>query len=129
MKFVRYAFYLEIIINILSISQTLFAPAAFITQLSGQAASAPANEMARWYGVLICVMTWLLFRALQARGAALRLTLEAYLLGDVIHIVVSVVSASALGWTGAIVAGVVISILLGIARLICLWKPVETGIA
>ncbi len=128
MKFIRYAFYLEIIINILSISQTLFAPAAFIAQLSGQPASVPAAEMARWYGVLICVMTWLLFRALQARGTALKLTLEAYLLGDVIHIAVSFVSAAALGWTGAIVAGVIISVLLGAARLVCLWKPVETGI-
>lgn len=129
MKWLRYIFYLELIINLLSISQTLFAPAAFIAQLSGQPASAPAGEMARWYGVLICVMTWLLFRALQVRGSALKLTLEAYLVGDVIHIIVSFVSAAALGWTGAIVAGVVISILLGAARLVCLWKPVETGIA
>lgn len=129
MKFIRYIFYLELLINLLSISQTLFAPAAFITQLSGQPASPAAMEMARWYGVLICVMTWLLFRALRTRGPALRLTLEAYLVGDVIHIFVSFVSAATLGWTGAIVAGVVVSVLLGIARMLCLWKPVETGIA
>lgn len=128
MKWIRYIFYLEIAINLLSIPQTLFAPGAFITQMSGQAASAPASEMARWYGVLLCVMTWLLFRALRVRGSALKLTLEAYLLGDVVHIAVSFVSAAALGWTGAIVVGVVLSILLGAARLVCLWKPVETGI-
>jgi hypothetical protein len=128
MKFIRYIFYLELLINLLSISQTLLMPAAFITQLSGQPASPAAMEMARWYGVLICVMTWLLFRALRMRGPALKLTLEAYLVGDVIHIIVSFISAAALGWTGAIVAGVVLSVLLGVARIICLWRPVETGI-
>ena len=129
MKFIRYIFYFEIALNILSGFQTLFMPAAFMMQFSGQAVSAPAVEMARWYGVLICVITWLLFRALRVRGLALKLTLEAYLLGDVIHIAVSFVSASVLGWTGAIVAGVVVSVLLGAARILCLWKPVETGIA
>lgn len=129
MKFIRYIFYLELLVNLLSISQTLLAPATFITQFSGQPASPAAMEMARWYGVLICVMTWLLFRALQARGPALHLTLEAYLVGDVIHIIISFISAIALGWTGAIVAGVVLSVLLGLARIVCLWKPVETEIA
>lgn len=129
MKFIRGIFYLEILINLLSISQTLFMPAAFMAQFSSQPVSAPAIEMARWYGVLICVMTWLLFRALRMRGAALKLTLEAYLIGDLIQIAVTFVSASALGWAGSMVLSVVVSVLLGAARMICLWKPVETGIA
>lgn len=128
MKFVRYIFYLEILVNLLSGFQTLFTPSTFMAQFSSLPVTAPAAEMARWYGVLICVVNWLLFRALQRRGPALKLALEAYLVGDILQIVVSFVSASTLGWTGNIVLSVVISLLLGVARMICLWKPVETGI-
>ncbi len=128
MKYIRYIFYLEIAINTLSGLQTLFTPGGFMAQFSNEAPSAAANEMARWYGVLIAVITWLLFRALQARGPALKLALEAFLIGDVIQIVVSFVSASALGWSTNIIFLVVISVILGVARVICLWKPSETGI-
>ncbi len=129
MKYLIYVFYAEILINIGSISQTLFTPGKFLGAFSSEPASTAAIEMTRWYGVLICVLTYLLIRGLQQRGPALRVALEALLVGDVIQIAASFVTANALGgWPFNVILSVVVSIVLGIVRLVCLWKPVETGI-
>ena len=129
MKYLIYVFYLEILINFASGGQSLFMPAAFLGQFSSEPAPAFALEMTRWYGVLICVLTYLLVRGLQQRGPALRAALEALLLGDAIQIVVSFVAANALGgWPFNVLLSVVVSVILGIVRIVCLWKPTETGI-
>ena len=129
MKYLIYVFYAEILINLGSIAQTLFTPSKFLGAFSAEPASTAALEMTRWYGVLICVLTYLLVRGLQQRGPALRAALEALLLGDAIQIVVSFVAANALGgWPFNVLLSVVVSIILGIARIVCLWKPTETGI-
>ena len=130
MKYLIYVFYAEILINLGSIAQTLFTPAKFLGAFSNQPAPAAALEMTRWYGVLISVLTYLLVRGLQQRGPALRVALEALLLGDVIQIVVSFVTANALGgWPFNVILSVVVSVVLGVVRVVCLWKPAETGIA
>ena len=130
MKYLIYVFYAEILINLASISQTLFSPAKFLGAFSTESASTAAIEMTRWYGVLICVLTYLLVRGLQLRGQTLRVALEALLLGDVIQIAVSFVTANALGgWPSNVILSIAVSIMLGIVRVICLWKPAETGIA
>ena len=129
MKYLIYVFYAEILINLVSGGQTLFMPAAFLGQFSSEPAPAFAIEMTRWYGVLIAVLTYMLIRGLMLRGTTLKVTLEALLFGDVIQIIVSFVTANALGtWTPNVIMSIVISIILGIVRLICLWKPVETQI-
>ena len=129
MKYLVYVFYAEILINIVSGAQTLFMPAAFLGQFSSQHAPAFALEMTRWYGVLIAVLTYLLARGLWMRGAPFKLALEALLVGDVIQIVVSFVTANALGaWPSNVLLSIIISIILGAVRVICLWKPAETGI-
>ena len=129
MKYLIYVFYAEILINLGSIAQTLFTPAKFLGAFSAEPASTAALEMTRWYGVLICVLTYLLVRGLQQRGPALRVALEALLLGDVIQITVSFITASALGaWPFNVVLSVVVSVILVVVRIVCLWKPVETGI-
>ena len=129
MKYLIYVFYFEILINFASGGQSLFMPAAFLGQFSSEPAPAFALEMTRWYGVLIAVLTYLLIRGLMLRGAALKVALEALLFGDVIQIIVSFVTANALGgWNSNVILSVVVSVILGVVRLICLWKPVETGI-
>lgn len=129
MKYLIYVFYAEILINLASGGQSLFMPAAFLGQFSSEPAPAFAIEMTRWYGVLIAVLTYLLIRGLMLRGAALKVALEALLFGDVIQIIVSFITANALGaWTPNVMLSVVISIVLGVVRLVCLWKPGETGI-
>ena len=128
MKYLIYVFYLEILINFASGGQSLFMPAAFLGQFSSEPAPAFALEMTRWYGVLIAVLTYLLIRGLMLRGMALKLALEVLLFGDVIQIIVSFVTAGVIGWKSNVILSLVISILFAVVRLICLWKPVETGI-
>ena len=129
MKYVIYIFYMEILLNLASIFQTLFTPATFLASFASQTMPVAALEMARWYGVLICVLTYLLLRGLQKRGQAFILALEALLVGDVIQIAVSFVTASTLGgWPLNVILSIVLSIILAVARIICLWKPVETGV-
>ncbi len=129
MKYVLYIFYLEILLNLASIFQTLFTPATFLAAFTNQTMPAAALETTRWYGVLLCVLTYLLLRGLQKRGPALLLALEALLVGDVIQIGVSFVTAHALGgWSLNTILSIVLSVILGVARIICLWKPNQTGI-
>ncbi len=128
MKAVFYIFYLEIAANLFLIVQCLFFPAAFLTQFSPQPAPALALEVARWYGVLLIPIIWVLFRALQARGQMLKLVLEAYLAFDLVQIVVVFVTANALGWAPYVVMALLIEVVLATARILCLWKPLETGI-
>jgi hypothetical protein len=129
MKNVIYVFYFELLANCFLIVQCLFLPATFVAGYSGQPASAAALEVARWYGVLLIPIVWLLWRALRMRGAVLRLVLQAYLAFDLVQIVVGLVSAHALGWAPYVIVVIPLELVLAAARSVCLWKPVETGIA
>jgi hypothetical protein len=128
MKYLIYVFYVEILINFVSGGQSLFTPATFLGQFSSEPAPAFAIEMTRWYGVLIAVLTYLLIRGLMLRGTAFKVALEALLFGDVIQIIVSFVTANAIGWTSNVILSLVISFFFAIVRVFCLWKPVETGV-
>jgi hypothetical protein len=128
MKYIIYIFYLELAANLFLIVQGLFFPAAFVAGFSSQPASSAALEIARWYAVLLIPVVWLLFRALQARGPVLKLVLEAYLVFDLIQIVVGLFSAQALGWAPYVLIVLPLEIVLAMARIVCLWKPLETGI-
>ena len=128
MKYVLYVFYLEILANLYLIAQCLFFPAAFVAGYSAQPASPAALEIARWYGVLLIPIVYVLFGALRARGQTLKLVLQGYLLFDLIQIAVGFVSASALGWAPYVIIVIPLEIVLAVARILCLWKPVETGI-
>jgi L-lactate permease len=129
MRYLLYLFYLEILINLASISQGLFMPAAFVMQFSGEPVSTAGAEVARWYAVLILVISYLLWRALQVRGKTLKVVLEALLVGDFVQIGAAIVTANQLGeWPLVVTAALVISIVLAVARLLCLWQPQLAGI-
>jgi len=129
MKYLLYIFYVEILISILSAVQALFMPAVFLKQFSSEAAPALAVEMTRWYGVLLVVLLFLLVQGLRLRGAPLKLALQALLVGDVLQIGVTFVTARALGgWSTVLVLAAGLSLFYLIVRAICLWKPVETGV-
>lgn len=128
MKTIFYVFYLEIAANLFLAVECLFFPAAFLAQFSNQPAQASALEVTRWYGVLLIPITWLLFRVLQVRGQPLKLVLEAYLVFDLVQIVVCFVTANVLGWAPYVFIALLIEVTLATARILCLWKPVETGI-
>ncbi len=129
MKYLLYIFYVEILISILSAVQALFMPAVFLKQFSSEAASTLAIEMTRWYGVLLVVILFLLVQGLRLRGSPLKLALQALLVGDVLQIGVTFVTANALGgWSTVLVIAAGLSLFYLIIRAICLWKPVETGV-
>jgi hypothetical protein len=129
MKYLLYLFYFEALISLFSGIQALFTPAVFLKQFSSDAAPILAVEMTRWYGVLLFVLVYLLVQGLRLRGTALQLTLQGLLLGDFIQIGATFVTARALGeWTTVLIMSVVLSIIYAVLRIVCLWKPSETGI-
>jgi hypothetical protein len=128
MKYILYIFYLELAANLFLVVQCLFFPAAFMAGYSAEPASPAALEVARWYGVLLIPIVWVLFRALQIRGKTLKLVLQAYLAFDLVQIVVGLVSANTLGWAPYIMIVIPLEVALAAARIVCLWKPMETGI-
>lgn len=129
MKYLLYVFYLEAAISLLSGFQALFMPAAFLKQFTADPAPVLALEMARWYGVVLFVLVYALLQGLRMRGTALKVTLQALLLGDILQIGATFITAKALGgWSFTIVMSIVLSLVYLILRALCLWKPVETGI-
>lgn len=129
MKYLLYVFYLECIISLFSGVQALFIPAAFLTQFTSDPAPVLALEITRWYGVVLFVLVYALLQGLRMRGPALKVTLQALLLGDILQIGASFVTANALGgWSFTLVMSVVLSVIYLILRALCLWQPVQTGI-
>src|SRR5690242_11005078 len=129
MKYLLYIFYLECAISLFSGIQALFIPAAFLTQFTLEPAPPLALEMTRWYGVVLFVLVYALLQGLRMRGPALKLTLQALLIGDALQADVTFVTAKALGgWTFTLIMSVVLSVFYLILRAVCLWKPLETGI-
>jgi len=129
MRYILYLFYLEILINLVSISQGLFTPASFVQQFSAEPVSLAGAEVARWYAVLILMISYLLWRALQVRGKTLKVVLETLLVGDLVQIGAALLTANALGqWPLVVNAALVLSVVLAGARILCLWQPQAAGI-
>jgi hypothetical protein len=129
MRYLIYVFYFEAASTFLSAAQALFAPALFLGQFTADTASTLAIEMTRWYGVVLFVLIYLLIQGLRLRGAPLKLALQALLFGDFLQIGATVITANALGgWSTVLVLSAVFSVIFLVVRVICLWKPAETGI-
>jgi len=129
MKYLIYVFYAEVLLSIASVTQTLFTPEKFLLPFSSDVPSTVAIIMTRWYGVVLSVLLYLLARGLWLRGAALKLALESLLVGDIVQIIVAFGTAQALGaWTSNVTLALVVSVVLGLVRIVCLWQPVATGI-
>jgi len=129
MRYLLYLFYLEIVINLVTIGQGLLTPSAFVAQFSTEPVSLAGAEVARWYAVLILVISYLLWRALQVRGKTLKVVLETLLVGDIVQIGAALLTANALGqWPLVVNAALVLSIVLAGARILCLWQPQAVGL-
>lgn len=129
MKYLLYIFYFEAAISLISGVQALFNPAIFLNQFSAEPAPVLALEMTRWYGVVLFVLVYALLQSLRLRGSALKVTLQALLLGDILQIGATFGTANALGgWSFTLMLSLVLSVVYLILRSLCLWKPVETGI-
>jgi hypothetical protein len=130
MRYLPYVFYLEAAISLFSGFQAFFMPVTFLKQFIPDAASALAIEMTRWYGVLLFVLVYLLIQGLRMRGAALKLILQGLLLGDILQIGATFITARTLGdWSSVLYLSVILSAVYLILRVIYLWKTASTGTA
>ena len=129
MKYLTYVFYLEAAISLLSAFQSFFMPATFLKQFTTDPAPTLAIEMTRWYGVVLFAMVYLLLQGLRIRGTSLKLVLQGLLLGDFLQIAATFITARALGgWSFVLYMAVGLTAIYIVLRVICLWKPIETGI-
>ncbi len=92
MKFARYVFYFEaIFINLLVGLLVFFAPGVFVSTFYPGSLPAVPLEIMRWYGVLLFVLSYAMLRALPSGNeGAVRIFVEALLLGDIVHLVATV---------------------------------------
>jgi hypothetical protein len=92
MQFARYVFYFEAIaINLLTGLIAFFAPGWFLSNFSSQTIPPVPLELLRWYGVLLFVFAYVMLRALPSGNVqAVAFLVEGFLLGDIVHLVASV---------------------------------------
>jgi hypothetical protein len=88
MKFARGVFYFEIFLNLLSATLSFFVPAVFAATFVPQTIPPLGLELIRWYGVLLFVFVWVMWRALRSNDdRTLSFVVEAFLIGDLVHLV------------------------------------------
>ena len=129
MKYLLAVFYVEVLVNILSGVAAVVAPRTLTTQFTATAIPPAIEELARWYGILVLVLAYLLWRALRLRGGVLKVVLEALLVGDVLQLIAVVMTVQTLGgWSRITALTMGLSLVYGAARMLCLWRPARTGI-
>jgi hypothetical protein len=125
MKPLRLVFRAEVLINFLSGGYALLAPAAFANQFMPADSPLSNAEMARWFGAMTIAFGFVLWRALDGEWPALRIVIEAYLLGDVIFflaLVLFVINGGA--WTNPAILTAGLTIFLAVCRVIGLSRPI-----
>lgn len=92
MRFVRAVLYFEaFVVNLLTGLICFFIPGWFVSNFVPQPVPALALEMTRWYGVLLFVFAYVMVRALRAdHPFTITILVEGFLLGDIVHLVASV---------------------------------------
>ncbi|MFZ4813871.1 MAG: hypothetical protein ACOYL5_04995 [Phototrophicaceae bacterium] len=120
----RVIFYLEALINCISIVQYLFLGDVGVRALGITDPNPFIVEGFRAFGVLVLVLTYVLLRTLISNEErALRFVLEGYLLGDFVYIwaLWQLIQKLDGVWTPTSIAAVVISVILMVARITYLW--------
>ncbi|MCC7208881.1 MAG: hypothetical protein IT323_16345 [Anaerolineae bacterium] len=124
MKPFRLLFRAEALLNFFSGGFAMLAPASFANMFMPADAPLANAEMARWFGAMTIAFGFVLWRALDLEWPTLKPVIEAYLLGDVLFFFALVAFVSNGGaWTGASVFSTLSTIILGVARVICLTRP------
>lgn len=123
MRIIRAILYVEIVVNIANIIANLVAPSALLDQFAPQPHPPLALEMVRWFGVLLFVITYIMWHALRSDNAqALRWVIEGYLIGDILYLAVLASLANAVGvWTAGGIIAVAVTLIFGGARIGYLW--------
>ena len=109
--------YLEIAVNVINGCISLVFPTTSLEPLSRVAVPVLAGEVARWFGaVTMAFGGWLLFRSLSS-PAALRLVLEALLVGDVLYLGALIPFTVSYGQVPMIVAPYALTLVMFAARM------------
>lgn len=124
MKPFRLLFRAEALLNFFSGAYALAAPASFANMFMPASAPLANAELARWFGAMTIAFGFVLWRALDLEWPTLKTVIEAYLLGDVLYFFALIAFVGNGGaWTGASVFSTLSTIILGLARVICLSRP------
>ena len=125
----KYIFFSEVIINIPSFIMCLFTPSIFIDQIAGMDSDILTQDIVRWYGVVLLVLTIILGKALYEKDiSALKTIFTGYGIGDLIQIVVTAILASHIGgWNFSLIFTAAYSLLLFSARMMSIQKPERLG--
>lgn len=116
--------------NSISIILALFVPEAFLEQLTPTIASDAGREIVRWYGVLLFVLTYILFYSLRKRNyELLKVVFLGYMIGDILQIIFTYVFVNNVsgGWTFGLRFALVFSFIVGFARFMVLTYPSLMG--
>jgi len=129
--FLRWFFFFEVLLNAYVTVLCWFFPALLLELITGQRFSGMADELMRWYGVLLFVITTMLLLALLSRSfEALRIVLIAYGIGDLLQALATWHMADFLGgWGLGLYVSLFASLMLFIVRLLALRKPQWMGFA
>lgn len=121
-KPIRAIFYGETVLNSISALVCLLLPGRFIGMFTAEPAGAIAEAFIRWYGVLLIVITYIMFRALRNGSyEVLKPVVQGYLIGDVLHLGVTWMLVDAAGsWSLGAWGSIILTVLLGAVRVYAL---------
>lgn len=119
---ILWVFWIEALANIPAALIILFLPSIFLGGLvEGHAFDAFHLVFARWYGVLLLVLSLALIACLRYGGkAVLRAVLTAFLIGDVLQILVSLQLGMTFGWTAGVWGAIGSSVIYALCRILYL---------
>lgn len=123
-KRLRYVFYAEVVLNLVSIILIFFLGETFVKGFGLDPVPNYIVITFQWFAVLLIVITYIMARTLwSGDDRALRWILEGYLIGDIIYVVVQVafVNQIGVGWTTNAIFGVGVTIVLIVVRVLYLW--------
>lgn len=122
-------FYTEAIINLFTLSLCFLAPGKFIQQLLEVEPNLIAKEIARWYGLVLLILSGILIMALRQKTFEfLRIVLMVNLPGDIIQILLAIHTARIINnWTFGLIFTIAFCMLLFASRLAVLVKPDLAG--
>jgi hypothetical protein len=129
MHAVRALFLFEVLVNAISGPLMIVAPELAFEQLLGDdGLGDQAAELGRWFGCMCFTFgAVLLYRALHSDPSALKLVLEAFLVGDVLYTSVSGFWSWRRNlWTAGAIFNTGFSVVLGLARLVAI-KDIRTA--
>jgi hypothetical protein len=124
-KPIRTILYFEAALNSLAALVALFSPGWLILVLSGMTGEALTRAFVQLYAMLLIPLIYVMLRALRNGSLeALKPVLQAYLIGDVLHLGgAALIGNAAEQWTPGLILLAVLTALAGAVRVYALVRP------